>query len=500
MSRADVRAGAFRSKMSNQEVDDSVRQNMSPVPIGCAVCAFFWFVAAVVLAGLFAWSHTRPPTLLTDCVKIKLLSNKSLESPIGKFDRTGRQCVYPLRLPDECKPYYTNVDECAGTDEGPGSESQWAFENDKYECLLALHDTGCTPPDTVVVGPDSEFSADLDQSDDNLSPAASLPNGVDALDGQLNGVFESGGLDGNGTHLYVLDKGVACEHEAFAHALSCDGLFAGAGFIGAGDKGNVPLNNCQNVSNIREAARSHGTHVASTAAGLLVGVAPKVHIHSVMTIDCDGTGGNLLVLHKAVREVLNHKIQSIGMDRTAVAIASMGARIPDAKTLEAHNKYFDLMSDHGILVVAAAGNSGKDAVEYFPASASQVLTVGALTSMNDTGLPLQIADWSNYGEVVDIFATGSKVPGAVIASRNAYKAMSGTSFAAPLVAGVALQVLGKYPTASPALIREFILCISEKTAVMNGYRHESDANLPVARGGTLINSATACTRPLFPNT
>jgi subtilisin family serine protease len=80
----------------------------------------------------------------------------------------------------------------------------------------------------------------------------------------------------------------------------------------------------------------------------------------------------------------------------------------------------------GITVVVAAGNSNTDACNTSPARVSSAITVGA-TNSDDNRAP-----FSNYGKCVDIFA-----PGAVITSWGVSKAMamSGTSMAAPHVAG-----------------------------------------------------------------
>lgn len=88
----------------------------------------------------------------------------------------------------------------------------------------------------------------------------------------------------------------------------------------------------------------------------------------------------------------------------------------------------------GILSTVAAGNSNEDASTWSPASAADALTVGAVAS-----------DWtrwyaSNFGAVLDIFAPGADVTSAGIASDTALVSDSGTSMAAPHVAGVALYL------------------------------------------------------------
>ena len=140
--------------------------------------------------------------------------------------------------------------------------------------------------------------------------------------------------------------------------------------------------------------------------------------------------------------------------------------------------------------MAAAGNYASNAAAITPASASESLTVGALELIAPE-VPHEITTFSNYGRYVDIFAVGARVLGAVISSYDAYAELSGTSYSDPVLAGVAVQVVGKYPTASPESIRKFILCISEERVVKYGLEQYSNAYLPVAREGKFINFANA---------
>ena len=105
----------------------------------------------------------------------------------------------------------------------------------------------------------------------------------------------------------------------------------------------------------------------------------------------------------------------------------------------------DFAAERGALLVAAAGNDSEnnDTVLHMPASAEHILAVGATLKSFDgkTG-------FSNYGVTVDVFAPGaalnSTIPG------DAYSVFaSGTSFAAPLVTGIAALVKTQYPDLAP---------------------------------------------------
>ncbi|MFC0623858.1 S8 family serine peptidase [Kribbella deserti] len=99
----------------------------------------------------------------------------------------------------------------------------------------------------------------------------------------------------------------------------------------------------------------------------------------------------------------------------------------------------------GVLVVAAVGNSGSGQIEY-PGAYPEVLGVGA------TDITGKLADFSTWGSWVDIAAPGTSIvslsPRALFPS--GYGISSGTSYSAPLVAGVAALLRTRYPSLTPA--------------------------------------------------
>jgi len=100
----------------------------------------------------------------------------------------------------------------------------------------------------------------------------------------------------------------------------------------------------------------------------------------------------------------------------------------------------------GVTFAIAAGNSGANACNSSPARVASAITVGA-TDKTDTK-----ASWSNYGSCVDMFAPGVGITSAWKNSNSATKTISGTSMAAPHVAGVAALYLQSNGTASPATV------------------------------------------------
>lgn len=98
---------------------------------------------------------------------------------------------------------------------------------------------------------------------------------------------------------------------------------------------------------------------------------------------------------------------------------------------KATNDAVDAMVAKGVPVVVAAGNDGANASGYSPASAANAITVGAIDINN------KLADFSNYGSAVHIFAPGVGVISASNKGDSLTQTFSGTSMACPHVAGVA---------------------------------------------------------------
>ncbi len=123
--------------------------------------------------------------------------------------------------------------------------------------------------------------------------------------------------------------------------------------------------------------------------------------------------------------------------------------------------------EKGVLLIHAAGNDGAniDLTENYPTAyylndenATNWIEVGASAITLDKELA---ASFSNYGKnKVDIFAPGHDVISAD--TSNTYSMISGTSFAAPVVAGVAALLLSHYPDLSPQEIKEILMLTSYK--------------------------------------
>jgi len=99
----------------------------------------------------------------------------------------------------------------------------------------------------------------------------------------------------------------------------------------------------------------------------------------------------------------------------------------------------------GAVVVAAAGNTGDHTPQY-PAAYPEVVTVGATDPAG------AVSDFSSWGSWVDVAAPGVRITSTYLG--NAYAVWSGTSFAAPIVSGIAALIRAKYPTWTPAEVTD----------------------------------------------
>lgn len=116
----------------------------------------------------------------------------------------------------------------------------------------------------------------------------------------------------------------------------------------------------------------------------------------------------------------------------------------------------------GIVFSVAAGNDNEDACNSSPAAAELAITVGASTKEDKR------ASFSNYGKCVDVFAPGLNILSTWRGSRYATNIISGTSMAAPHVAGLAAYFLSltEGPTTAKK-IKDMILKTATKNVLLD---------------------------------
>jgi serine protease AprX len=258
--------------------------------------------------------------------------------------------------------------------------------------------------------------------------------------------------------------------------------------------------------------RGHGTFVAGIAAGSAkdqAGAAPQANLISVDVMDDNGMARTSDVIGGAEWVYKNRVEKNI-----KVANFSLHSTMPSNFTNDPLDKAVEKLWFGGVTVVVAAGNYGKETgpsgVPYAPGNDPFVITVGAIDLEGSVSIRKHdVPNWSAYGYTNDGFrkpelaAAGRYMVGPVPAAARLLKAkpenavaggymrLSGTSFAAPVVAGAAAQILIQHPNWTPDQI---------KGALMQRARYIPEAP-PGSAGVGEINAtkAVALTRPPNPN-
>jgi serine protease AprX len=213
----------------------------------------------------------------------------------------------------------------------------------------------------------------------------------------------------------------------------------------------------------------HGTFVASVAAGQAhghTGAAPDANLVSLDVMDDNGMA-TLSDVIAAADWIYEHKAEY----DIRVANFSLTGSVPTSIQYDPLDKAVERLWLSGVVVVAAAGNYAVDGsqsgVPYAPANDPFVISVGAEDITSDH----VAAPWSSFGYTPDGFEKpelgapgrymiGAVPPGSTLAAERpaqvvapGYMELSGTSFAAPVIAGTAAELLAAHPSWTPDQVK-----------------------------------------------
>ena len=309
---------------------------------------------------------------------------------------------------------------------------------------------------------------------------------IDQVEAALDGHFDRRN-GGAGSVIYVMDTGVLASHGEFAAVDGTSRVIAGFDATGSVDLGrsrctsdNKATAPCYDVID-ELAAASHGTSVASIAAGRNVGVAPDASVVSVRVMNERGLattrtyleGLDAIVRHawatsSARTSIVNisgwvlEKLNGATVVQPVVTYAAVEQKIRDmiagvdaAGQPDANGKRF-------LFVVAANNTDGgcgaSGTIDRFPATLGTklggLITVGGMTSDN--------RNWSGSCRGgVEVLAPAQGIFSATITAPDHYRGRrpnlrSGTSFAAPIVAGIAARMLAQRPDLTPQQLEWWI--------------------------------------------
>jgi subtilisin family serine protease len=233
---------------------------------------------------------------------------------------------------------------------------------------------------------------------------------------------------GAGVDVYVIDTGVRITHHEF-------GGRASYGWDFVDDDATADDEN------------GHGTHVSGTIAGETYGVAKQANIVGVRVLDAAGSGSTAQVI-AGIDWVTRHarKPAVANMSLGGSANAQLDAAVRGAVA-------------SGVTFTVAAGNDSLPASLSSPARVKEALTVAASDSTDAQ------ASFSNWGARVDLYAPGVDITSSLNTGDTAAATYSGTSMAAPHVAGAAALYLAGRPSASPAQVGRALTDASAKGVI-----------------------------------
>lgn len=295
------------------------------------------------------------------------------------------------------------------------------------------------------------------------------------------------GFDGTGIGVAVIDSGVA-DHADFRTAGVSRVIHSESFVVGSTSAVDT---------------YGHGTHVAGIVAGngsasgngsgyakQLPGMAPNANIINLRVLDANGAGTDsqvIAAIQRAIQLKSQYNIRVINL--------SLGRPVFESYTLDPLCQAVEQAWQAGIVVVVAAGNSGRDNSQHThgfatigaPGNDPAVITVGATrTFQTDTRVDDAIASYSSKGPTLidhvvkpDIVAPGNRTvsllvknstldvanPGLEVAPTGTcattcvtkYFRLSGTSMATPVVSGAVALMLQSDPTLTPDTVKARIM-------------------------------------------
>ena len=311
---------------------------------------------------------------------------------------------------------------------------------------------------------------------------------IDQIGGVLDGTADRRN-GGSGSVIYVMDTGIMASHEEFAGAVGTR-VINGADAAGSVDVGHSRCTSANKaVAPCYEdfdelASASHGTSVASIAAGRNIGVAPAALIVSIRVMNERGLATTRTYLDGLDSIIRNAWDPSTPAFRTAIVnisgwvlerlTATSQAARPVVTYAAVEKKIRDMIggvdaqgrpdpNGKRFLFVVAANNidGGCGAAGYidrFPATLGTtiegLITVGGMTPTNTA--------WSGSCRGgVEVLAPAQGIFSATITGTSDYRGRrpnlrSGTSFAAPVISGIAARLLSDRPDLSPQQIETWI--------------------------------------------
>lgn len=226
----------------------------------------------------------------------------------------------------------------------------------------------------------------------------------------------------------------------------------------------------------------HGTHCAGIIGAQdntigIVGTAPNVNLIAIKVLDRTGSGSISNIISS-----LNYIAQWKTANPTFKGVVNMSLGGGISQPLDTSIR--NIINNYGITVVVAAGNERQNAANTSPARTPEAITVGAYDDRNNI-----LASFSNFGTLVDLQAPGVNIRSCWL--NNGYRVLSGTSMAAPMVAGAVVDMIANpaYSEYTPVQIRDKLVVDAESVAPVC-YNGVVGSNPRIALNTPAINAGT----------
>ena len=323
------------------------------------------------------------------------------------------------------------------------------------------------------------------------------------------------GYNGTGVTVAIIDSGIGTSNDLSSRVIYSKSFLA--------------------VDTTTNDAYGHGTHVAgiiggsgaNSSAGSAIytfkGIAPAANLVNLRVLDANGQGTDAAVI-AAIDHAITLKTQLTNPINISVINLSLGRQVLESYTLDPLCQAVERAWKAGIVTVVAAGNNGRDnsqntngyATITSPGNDPYVITVGSMKDMGTLGRADDLmASYSSKGPTLDdhiakpdLVAPGNNIiaplaPSSTIITKfpanvvpisyyknvsttkdsSTYFKLSGTSMAAPMVAGAAALLLQQDPTLTPDSIKARLMKTATKTFPVSSSVTDTTTNITYTKIG-----------------